>query len=154
MKRFTAEILIALAMLPLQETIAQVDTTLYRSWSVGVVGGEQGYDPNLGLEATTRGLFNGRVCLRLRGNVIWMEAYKTYYGNWTAYHAMELLAVYQFPYIERVRPYVELGVIEVLPSETFSNLRRVDGLTGRFRDRDVYYGASRLSCCLLFRRGA
>jgi hypothetical protein len=131
MKTFIVAIQLALAILPVQATLAQVDTTLYRSWSVGVVAGEQGYDSNLGLEATTRGLFNGRICLRLRGNIVWMEAYKAFYDRWTTYHVMELSTVYQFPYIERVRPYMELGVIEVLPSETFSSLRRVDGLAFR-----------------------
>jgi len=126
MTRFIAIIPIAV-MLLLPTAQAQVDTTLYRSWSAAVMAGDQGYDPSMGLELTTRSILRGRLCLRLKGNVAWMEAYRSLYQHTAAYHLMEAMAVYQFSIVEHIRPYMEAGLIEVLPSAAFSSLSSIDG---------------------------
>jgi hypothetical protein len=119
---------IGIILIALQSVYGQVDSSLYRSWSVSAGGNEYGYDSGLGIELGTRGLVNGRLCFRVKANTVWMESYRAVNDQWARYQLVEVMAVYQFSPVERARPYVEFGLIEVFPSKKFSDVSSIQGV--------------------------
>jgi hypothetical protein len=126
MIRFT--LTIGTILIALQTMNAQIDSSLYRSWSVSVGGNEYDYDSGLGIEFGTRSLVDGRLCFRVKANTVWMESYFAVNDQWTRYQLIEVMAVYQFSPIERARPYVEFGLIEIFPSKKFSDVSSIQGV--------------------------
>ena len=125
-------ILISVAtILPSARAFSQIDSSLFRSWSAGITLSEYGYDGGLGVEITSPGLLKGTLCLRSRSNAIWMEDYKITHDRWATYYLIELLGIYQFPFFENTRPYVEIGIIEIIPGGTAPGADETSGLTGR-----------------------
>jgi hypothetical protein len=119
---------IGIILIALQSVFGQIDSSLYRSWSVSVGGNEYAYDSGLGIELGTRSLVNGRLCFRVKANTVWMESYRAVNDQWARYQLIEVMAVYQFSPVERARPYVEFGLIEILPSKKFSDVSSIQGV--------------------------
>jgi len=60
-----------------------------------------------------------------------MEDYKKAHDRWANYYLIELLGIYQFPFFENTRPYIEIGMIEIIPNGTSRNANPAPGLTGK-----------------------
>ncbi len=126
-----ATVTICFLLIAAQSAFSQIDSTLFRSWSFAVAGNEYGYDTGLGVELSSPGLVNGRICLRLKASTVWMESYWALRDRWARFQLVEVMAVYQFAPVERARPYLEAGLIEVFPSRKFSDVTSRQGVAVR-----------------------
>lgn len=117
-----------IALLLPQTVCGQLDSSLFRSWEASFAANEYNYDSGLGLELASPGLLNSPVCFRLKASKVWMNEYRAATGEWANYYLVELMAVYQFPTVDRARPYIELGLIEVFPSRKFSDVTSIAGV--------------------------
>jgi hypothetical protein len=106
----------------------QVDSVLARSWSFSLGANEYSYDTGLGGELASPSIMYGRLCFRIKASTVWMESFRAVNGCWARYGFVEAMAVYQFHAIERARPYIEAGVINVFPSGKFSDVASVQGV--------------------------
>lgn len=109
----------------------QMDTSLLRRvscFSIGIVAGVQGQDTGIGLEATSRPLLGKNLLFRVRGNLNWLESYKVQTGDDITYPSVAAAIVYQIPFAERVRFYIESGPFVIFPSTKFSDRTSATGL--------------------------
>ena len=96
--------------------------------SVGISGGHYRYDPGVGIEFTTRGIFQNHLSLRLKGSTQWLEDYKAIHHQWVSYHTFSAGLVYNGQLFDRTRFYAELGMIGIVPNSKFSDSGLVEGL--------------------------
>ncbi|MFZ6013863.1 MAG: hypothetical protein ACOYXT_26215, partial [Bacteroidota bacterium] len=80
MRSFIAILLVSSVLLTTYSGFAQTQGDLYKSFSLGILSSELGYDTGLGLEIGTPSLFKNRVSFRMRVNENWLEVYKAQYG--------------------------------------------------------------------------
>lgn len=116
-------------------TISMVINTAYgqiepshRSFSFGLSANEYGYDPGIGIEISTPGFFNSRLCVRLKGNITWLEEYKATYDHWAKYRSISAIIVYNFNSVEGMRVYSGMGPYAIFPGNKFSDSRMVEGV--------------------------
>lgn len=121
-------VVIVMLFLSLHQVFGQVDSVLARSWSLSVGAHEYGYDTGLGGELGSPSIINGRVCLRLKASAVWSGSYWAVHDRWVRYGLVEVMAVYQFRAIQRAKPYIEAGLINVFPSQKFSDIVSIQGL--------------------------
>ena len=144
---------IVILFLSVNAVHAQYDSSLLRSWSVAVVANEYGYDSGLGLELGSPGFLNGRLSVRLKASTVWMESYRAIYDHWARFQLVEAMAIYQFNLIDRARPYIEVGLIEVFPSGKFSDITSVQGVGVRTGFELFVYTSRRLHVACYFGGG-
>lgn len=128
MKSLTKLIVIAFLLLT-SAARAQTTSLPGNTFSIGITGGEYGYDSGLGLEVSTSTFRNTAVFLRVRGTVSWLELYKSTYDQWVRYETLNVSMVYNIFAFERSRGYVEMGTYMIFPNAKFSEHRSFQGLT-------------------------
>lgn len=116
-------------ILAIQPAYGQVHSSLYKSFSLGVLCGGYGHDTGVGIELGTPFLFNNRVSLRVRGNQNWLEAYKADFDKWTKYETLTTSLTYNTLVMDRARGYIEFGALFVFPDKRFSDEKAHQGLT-------------------------
>src|SRR5690606_37313447 len=116
-------LLVIALLLVTQGAMAQTDeapTAVPSKPSVGMSGGHYRYDPGVGIEFTTRAIFQNHLSLRLKGTTQWLEDYKAIHDQWVSYHTFSAGLVYHGQLFDRTRFYAELGVIAIMPNSKFS----------------------------------
>lgn len=106
----------------------QADTSSCRSFSFGVSAGELGEDSGIGIEVSSPTFCNERLCIRLKGNVMWLEQYKSVYDHWVPYRSVGISFAYNFKVIERSRVFLDFGPYMIFPDTKFSDVRAIEGV--------------------------
>jgi hypothetical protein len=145
--------LLALMSLPAYVTFAQIDSSLFRSWSISVSANEYGFDTGLGVDLSSPAFLNGAFCFRLKASTVWMEAYTAVYDRHATYQLIEVMSVYQFSHVDRARAYLEAGIIEVFPSGKFSDVMSVQGFGARVGAELFAYSSRKLNVACFFGGG-
>jgi hypothetical protein len=101
-----------------------------KGFSMAVMAGEYAYDPSVGLEFGSPGLFNNRICFKAKGMISALEEYKATFDHWATYKSLTISMVYNVVMINRSRIYVEMGPNFIFPSEKFSKEKSVHGFAG------------------------
>lgn len=129
MKTLLTKLFFISAVLAIPSASAQTHSNSYKSFSLGILGGEYGDDTGVGIEIGTPFLFNNRVSLRARANLNWLEAYKANFDKWVKYETLTTSLTYHALVVQRVRGYVEVGALFVFPDKSFSDKKARQGLT-------------------------
>lgn len=99
-------------------------------FSFGASVNQQGLDWGLGLEASTPAFWNKRLCIRLKSNINWFELYRVERHHWTRYPVYTTLLVYNTRMMGNGRAFFEAGPFFIDPNQTFTNAKRITGVTG------------------------
>jgi hypothetical protein len=122
-------------------------------YSVAVFAGEYGYDAGIGFEIGSPTFSNNRLCLRLKGNVIWLEQYKAKYDRWAKYRCVGASIVYNFVSIENCRVFVEGGPLVIFPDKRYSLKNSYQGFTAAAGLEIFVLNSSSLDMCYYFSVG-
>lgn len=95
--------------------------------SAGISLGHYRYDPGIGIEFTTRSIFQNHLSLRLKASVQWLEAYKATHNHWVSYRTFAIGLVYYGELFERARFFAEVGILGISPNQKFSDHSLVEG---------------------------
>jgi hypothetical protein len=145
-----------LVMLSITEIHAQKETVLYPrkyKFSAAILAGEYGYDMSIGAELGSSPLLNDRLCVRLRGNINWLEQYKNADGHLSKYKSVGAYIVYNFLSADRSRINLEAGTFFILPNKNLSVPASVQGFSGSTAVELFIVNSSYLNLCYYFSGG-
>ncbi|HEY5749829.1 MAG TPA: hypothetical protein VIU12_27370 [Chryseolinea sp.] len=130
----TALLVLTLLALTCQYTHAQeADPALsarVNRFSFGASINQQGLDWGVGLEASTPAFWNKRLSIRLKSNMNWFEMYRVKRHHWTKYPVYTTLLVYNTRMMGNGRAFFEAGPFFIDPNQSFTNAKRITGVTG------------------------
>jgi hypothetical protein len=112
-----------------QHGYSQVYSSLHKSFSFGVLGGEYGYDMGIGLEVGTPSIFKNRILFRIKATRNWLELYQISHNRLARYETATVSMVYNTPLFEGTRGYLELGTYSVFPDRKYSDAKTYLGLS-------------------------
>jgi hypothetical protein len=119
-------------------------------YSIAVFAGGLGYDAGVGLEIGSPAFSNNRLCIRLKGNINWLEEYKTTYNHWAKYRSAGASVVYNFINVDRSRIFVETGPYIILPDKRFSKRNSYQGLSAAAGIEMFILHTSSVNMCYYF----
>ncbi len=99
-------------------------------FSFGASVNQQGLDWGVGLEASTPAFWNKRLSIRLKSNMNWFEVYRVERHQWTKYSVYTSLLVYNTRMMGNSRASFEAGPFFIEPNQSFTNAKRITGVTG------------------------
>jgi hypothetical protein len=153
MKRHIAPLVALVLALTTQDVFSQVQPALHKSFSLGILAGEYGYDMGVGVELGTPCLFKNRISFRIKANRNWLEPYNTIHGRWARYETISTSMVYNMPLTDRARLYFEVGTYYIFPDNKFSDRKIVPGITSSVGVELFVFTSSKLNICYYFSGG-
>lgn len=94
-----------------------------RSISLGIFGGDYGYDAVLGMELTSPEFIKNHISVRLKVNYTWLEHYKANFDQWATFNTYWCGLNYNTRTIDRGRVFVEGGSYLIAPDKKFSSTK-------------------------------
>jgi hypothetical protein len=119
-------------------------------YSIAVFAGGLGYDAGIGAEVGSPAFSNNRFCVRLKGNLHWLEQFKAAHNHWVKYRSVAASFVYRFISIDRCRMFVEAGPFLILPDKRFSKKNSYQGLTASAGLEMFVLNSSSVNMCYYF----
>lgn len=135
-----------------QEEVPDLYSRVNR-FSFGASVNQQGLDWGVGLEASTPAFWNKRLSIRLKSNMNWFELYRVERHHWTRYPVYTTLLVYNTRMMGNGRAFFEAGPFFIDPNQSFTNAKRINGVTGD-AGGEIFIGRnSRVLICYFFSVG-
>jgi hypothetical protein len=122
-------------------------------YSVAVFAGEFGYDIGIGAEIGSPSFSNNRICVRLKGNIIWFEQYKVDLGHWAKYRSVNASIVYNFINVDRCIVFVETGPLIILLDKRLSKKSAYQGATASVGIEMFVLSSDSFNMCYYFSTG-
>jgi hypothetical protein len=126
----------------------------HNKYSFSVFAGELGYDAGIGAELGSPSFSNNKLCVRLKGNIYWLEDYKATYDQWAKYRSINATIVYNFMSMERSRIFIETGPFIILADQCFSKKTSHLGINAAAGLEMFVVNNSSLNMCYYFSLGA
>lgn len=128
MKHLSKILILLTAWAAFHSAYSQADTSSCKSFSFGVSAGNLGDDSGIGVEISSPTFCNDRLCVRLKGNTMWLEQYKSAYDHWATYRQIGVSFAYNFKVVEKSRIFIDLNPYMIFPDTKFSDVRTVEGI--------------------------
>lgn len=128
MKHLCKILILLMVWATFHSAYGQADTSTCKSFSFGLSAGNLGDDSGIGVEISSPTFCNDRLCVRLKGNAMWLEQYKAVYDHWASYKQIGVSFAYNFKVVERSRFFMDVNPYMIFPDTKFSDVRSVQGI--------------------------
>jgi hypothetical protein len=122
-------------------------------YSFAVFAGGIGYDVGVGAEIGSPSFSNNRICVRLKGNIIWFEQYKVDFEHWAKYRSVNASIVYNFINVDRCIVFVEAGPLIILPDKRLSKKNAYQGANASVGIEMFVLNSDSFNMCYYFSTG-